>query len=240
MRKFRALTILFTTIFILMSVLTNLLPFGLTTKTVEAATIKINLKAATITTGETITLKLIGTRNKPTWKSSNQSVATVDKSGVVTAMKEGTAKITATLNRKTYSCNVTVEPNIIEGLNFTAELYENETTDSVAVLLMVTNNSEESITFTSNGYVINESKETSSPVYLFDSTDESYDLIDDITVESGDTGYLYYRNESYDSFTLDEDSWFAFDFSYDDANYYGGINLNGDLKLYEGSIYDTD
>lgn len=57
------------------------------------------------------TLKL---KNKPasakvTWKSSKKSVATVSSKGKVTAVKKGTATITATCNRKTYKCKITVK-----------------------------------------------------------------------------------------------------------------------------------
>ncbi|MTK13190.1 MAG: DUF4430 domain-containing protein [Clostridiaceae bacterium] len=48
-----------------------------------------------------------------TWKSDNQEVAKVDNTGRITALKEGTAKITVTSEDggKTASCNITVEKN---------------------------------------------------------------------------------------------------------------------------------
>lgn len=49
------------------------------------------------------------TEKTVTWKSSNANVATVDENGVVTAVSEGTAKITATAGGKTSkACTVTV------------------------------------------------------------------------------------------------------------------------------------
>ncbi|RSX45982.1 Ig-like domain-containing protein, partial [Bifidobacterium castoris] len=48
------------------------------------------------------------------WKSSDASVATVDASGNVTAVKAGTATITATAGGKSTTVNVTVTPEIVD------------------------------------------------------------------------------------------------------------------------------
>lgn len=48
-----------------------------------------------------------------TWKSSNESVATVTTAGKITAVKEGTANITATCGGKTATCVVTVDPPVV-------------------------------------------------------------------------------------------------------------------------------
>ena len=48
-----------------------------------------------------------------TWKSSNESVATVTSAGKITAVKEGTANITATCGGKTATCVVTVDPPVV-------------------------------------------------------------------------------------------------------------------------------
>lgn len=79
------------------------------TCTVIVQTPKINKSKATITVGNTYTLKVSGTDQKITWKSSKTSVATVNGKGVVTAKKAGTAKITATVLKKKYTCTVTVK-----------------------------------------------------------------------------------------------------------------------------------
>ena len=56
------------------------------------------------------------------WTSSDETVATVDAEGKVTAVKAGTATITATTNDggKTATCAVTVEAKVIpvEGVEF--------------------------------------------------------------------------------------------------------------------------
>lgn len=51
----------------------------------------------------------VSTGHTPTWKSSKSSVATVDENGLVTAIKHGTAKITATADGVSKSCTITVK-----------------------------------------------------------------------------------------------------------------------------------
>lgn len=50
----------------------------------------------------------------PTWKSSKKSVATVDSNGRITAVKHGTAVITATVDGVTSKCIVTVKQPTID------------------------------------------------------------------------------------------------------------------------------
>lgn len=77
---------------------------------VSAATkIKINKTKATIYVGKTVQLKMKGTKKKVTWKSSNKKVATVTSKGKVKGVKKGTATITAKVNKKKYTCKVTVK-----------------------------------------------------------------------------------------------------------------------------------
>lgn len=73
----------------------------------EAAAIKISNKKLTLTVGKSKTLKITGTKKKATWTTNKKSVATV-KNGKVTAKKAGKAKITATVDKKKYTCVVTV------------------------------------------------------------------------------------------------------------------------------------
>lgn len=84
-------------------------------KTVAGKTIKLNKKKATITEGDTLTLKATVKPKKATvtWKTSNKKVATV-KNGKVTAKKAGKADITASIKTaagktKKAVCKVTVE-----------------------------------------------------------------------------------------------------------------------------------
>lgn len=75
-----------------------------------AAKLKLNKTSVTIAKGETLTLKLGKiSSTKVKWKSSNSKVAKVSKKGVVTGVKKGTIKISATYKKKTYRCTVKVE-----------------------------------------------------------------------------------------------------------------------------------
>ncbi len=76
--------------------------------TAEAAT-KLSKKKATLYVGETVQLKLTGGSGRVTWKSSKLKIAGVSKTGVVTAKKKGSCKITAKCAGKTYICKVTVK-----------------------------------------------------------------------------------------------------------------------------------
>ena len=80
-----------------------------------AAKVETNVKGTiTITAGSTRTLS-VKNAGKVTWKSSAPSVATVSTAGKVTAKKAGSTKITATANKKTYSCTVKVTSNTSSG-----------------------------------------------------------------------------------------------------------------------------
>lgn len=82
--------------------------------TVAATGITLNRTTLTLTEGQSTALTATvtptnATNRTVTWLSSNTSVATVNNSGYVTALKAGTAVITAkTSNNKSATCNVTV------------------------------------------------------------------------------------------------------------------------------------
>lgn len=70
---------------------------------------KINKKKVTLKVGQTLQLKVTGTKGKVKWKSSKKSVATVSSKGRVKAKKKGSATITAKIGKKKYTCKVTVK-----------------------------------------------------------------------------------------------------------------------------------
>ena len=89
------------------------------TKTVEAATkpkIKLNCTQKTIYEGETFKLKITGTKKKVKWSSSNKNVATVSSKGLITGIDGGntvkTCKIYATVDKKKYTCKVTIRGGV--------------------------------------------------------------------------------------------------------------------------------
>ena len=61
---------------------------------------KINKKKATLKVGQTLQLKVTGTKGKVKWTSSKKSVATVSSKGRVKAKKKGSATITAKIGKK--------------------------------------------------------------------------------------------------------------------------------------------
>lgn len=73
----------------------------------EAAA-KISKSKATLEVDATLTLKITGAESKIAWTSSKETVATVNSKGTVTAIKGGTATITATVDSKDYTCSVYV------------------------------------------------------------------------------------------------------------------------------------
>lgn len=98
-----------------------------------------------------------GKYNSVKWSSSNKSVATIDKSGKITAKKIGTTTITdkASISGKTTKCKVTVTSKIkdLEFEKFYNYIYTGDLPDSNKTTLKLKynpSNSLENITFTSS------------------------------------------------------------------------------------------
>ena len=85
------------------------LTLALNTTGAFASTPKINKTKATIYIGETAKLKVIGTKAKVKWSSSNKKIATVNKKGVVKGLKVGSSTIIANVDNKKYKCKITVK-----------------------------------------------------------------------------------------------------------------------------------
>ena len=81
---------------------------------VKAPTVKLSQTKASLYRTNTLKLNCTVSSNKrPVWKSSRNSVAIVDENGVVTALKHGTARITAKVDGVTKICELTVkQPSI--------------------------------------------------------------------------------------------------------------------------------
>ena len=101
----------------------------LTAKTKAANSVNITADSATIYVGGSKTLKatVVPSGTTVTWKSSDTSIAKVSSTGKVTAVKKGTATITAyyKLNGKTYkdTCKITVKNPSITLSKTSATLY---------------------------------------------------------------------------------------------------------------------
>lgn len=76
---------------------------------VNAASVELNKSKVVLEKDATISLKLKGAKSaKITWKSSDDKVIKISDDGKVTAVKKGTATITAIYNNKNYKCRFTV------------------------------------------------------------------------------------------------------------------------------------
>ncbi|WFR56643.1 Ig-like domain-containing protein [Anaerocolumna sp. AGMB13025] len=101
----------FCRIFALMMVLTLVSPSIVPVSSIavaQAAAINLSKKEITLEVGKSQTLKITGTKQKVTWSSGKKTVATVSSTGKVTAKGVGTTVITAAVNKKKYTCKVTV------------------------------------------------------------------------------------------------------------------------------------
>ncbi|HHV13704.1 MAG TPA: Ig domain-containing protein [Clostridiales bacterium] len=78
--------------------------------TVKLPTVQLKQASATLYRGKTLQLSAtVSSSVKPTWKTNKKSVALVDATGTVTAIKHGTAIITATVDGVTQTCEITVQ-----------------------------------------------------------------------------------------------------------------------------------
>jgi hypothetical protein len=72
-------------------------------------------------------LRVLNTKSKVSWKSSNTKVATIDKKGWVAAVSEGSATVTATVGKTILTCKVNVIPNGMYLSATSVTLFEGET-----------------------------------------------------------------------------------------------------------------
>lgn len=79
------------------------------TVTVRKPTVTISRRSASLYRRQQVQLSATSTsKSIPVWKSSKKSVATVDESGTVTAVKNGSAAITVTVDGVSKTCRITV------------------------------------------------------------------------------------------------------------------------------------
>ncbi len=98
-------------------------------KVIEAEGIELNMPAAEVVEGETVELTATitpaeTTDKSVTWSSSDETVVTVDQTGLVTALKAGKATITAeTANGLKATCLITVETKTgVDGVDADAQI----------------------------------------------------------------------------------------------------------------------
>ena len=120
--------------------------FNVIYKFIKKNAVILNKESVTIEKGETT--QLIATIDSGgsdditiTWSSDDESIATVDNEGTVTAISEGTATITATTNDGTNlsaSCEVTVTPKTVKSISLDEKaitLERNETAQLTVTVL---------------------------------------------------------------------------------------------------------
>ena len=101
MNKFKR----FYSLFLVLVLIITLVPIN-----VQAATkIKLNKTKVSLYVGQTINLKVTGTKNKVKWSSTKKSIATISQKGKVIAKKKGSTIIKAKVNNKTLKCQITVK-----------------------------------------------------------------------------------------------------------------------------------
>jgi uncharacterized protein YjdB len=86
-----------------------------TSQNIDVESVTLDSQEENLTEGETVALNaqvlpVDATDPGVTWTSSDETVATVDENGLVTAISAGTARITAAAGEASDYCDVTVEP----------------------------------------------------------------------------------------------------------------------------------
>lgn len=88
--------------------LSAILPIHNAVTAQAAAKIKLSEKTLILSPGDTDILQVKGTKKKATWTSSESTIVTVSNKGIVVAVNEGKAVITAQVNNKKLTCIIVV------------------------------------------------------------------------------------------------------------------------------------
>ena len=96
--------------------------------TVNKTEISISEESCSIERGKTLVLSATTSNNsKVTWKSSKNSIATIDEKGTVTAIKPGEAIITASADGSNSTCKIKVKSPTINLSKTSITLYRGQT-----------------------------------------------------------------------------------------------------------------
>jgi uncharacterized protein YjdB len=96
--------------------------------TVKKTIVTISKVSNSIERGETLKLTASTSNNSAvTWKSSKKSVATIDEYGIVTGVKPGETTITATADKTSVTCKVTVKSPTIKLSQTNIKIYRGQT-----------------------------------------------------------------------------------------------------------------
>nr|WP_308741870.1 Ig-like domain-containing protein [uncultured Anaerocolumna sp.] len=153
----------------------------------EAATIKINKQFATISIGETLQLKITGTKSEVKWSTNKKTVATISSDGLVTGIKAGTSIITAKINDKSYTCTVRVaQPGlkksfILLGMDGNSQIQINNLPKNISKENILWKSSNEKIVTVDNNGLVNAVKLGSAKITA---TFDNYKLICRVNVQA--------------------------------------------------------
>ncbi|MFV0342177.1 MAG: Ig domain-containing protein [Anaerocolumna sp.] len=127
----------------------------------EQTDIKLNVKSKSIIKDDTFTLKVynVTSNQKISFKSSSTTIATVDDSGVITAVDFGTATISVTVKEgfktiTTQECQITVGPPAISVKLTKSEITLEVGERATLMAILKPNNTVEEAKFVSNDYSI--------------------------------------------------------------------------------------
>ena len=126
---------------------------------VAVSSVSLDKTSVSLNAGESVTLAATvkpdnATNKTVSWSSSNASVASVDASGKVSAVAEGTATITAKAGDKTATCSVTVTKKVVAVESVTLDKSSLELTEGETATLTATvkpdNASDKTVTWSSS------------------------------------------------------------------------------------------
>lgn len=118
------------------------------------ATTRLNRYSVELVEGKTFQLKLkSNSKKKITWTSKNKKVATVNKKGLVTAVKTGKTKIIAKQGNYNFTCSIIVKPDYLKNVSYEIMDYkERKDTDAYLVKVVNNNNCNIEVSFTLKYY----------------------------------------------------------------------------------------
>ena len=126
---------------------------------IAVSSVSLDKTSVSLNVGESVTLAATvkpdnATNKTVSWSSSNASVASVDASGKVSAVAEGTATITAKAGDKTATCSVTVTKKVVAVESVTLDKSSLELTEGETATLTATvkpdNASDKTVTWSSS------------------------------------------------------------------------------------------